>query len=73
MSTPPSSSDVDQPVISEKIDNPQSTVVALSNDSNESSIVEEPDRDERNPQNWSPWKKRIVFLTLMSSSILADG
>lgn len=26
-----------------------------------------------NPRNWSAWKKRLVFLSLMSSSILADG
>jgi len=74
MSTPPSSSDADVPVVSEKTTDPESTVVVLSNDSNESSIVEEPGcGDERSPQNWSPWKKRMVFLALMSSSILADG
>lgn len=35
------------------------------------------DRDEstdgRNPQNWSARKKRLLFLALMSSSILCDG
>ncbi|PYI32135.1 polyamine transporter [Aspergillus indologenus CBS 114.80] len=33
-----------------------------------------PDGDEqRNPRNWRPRKKRLLFLALMSSSILADG
>lgn len=50
------------------------TVIALSNDKNEPTILEGPDQsDSRNPQNWSPWTKRMVFLALMSSSILADG
>ncbi|KAL4866614.1 hypothetical protein BDV12DRAFT_210348 [Aspergillus spectabilis] len=32
------------------------------------------DEDEsRNPRRWSPWKKRLLFISLMSSSILADG
>lgn len=31
------------------------------------------DIDENDPRNWNPWKKRMVFLALMSSSILADG
>jgi MFS family permease len=29
--------------------------------------------DTSNPQNWSPWRKRLVFVALMSSSILCDG
>jgi hypothetical protein len=29
--------------------------------------------DDRNPQNWSARKKRLLFLALMSSSILCDG
>lgn len=31
------------------------------------------DVDKNDPRNWSPWKKRMVFFALMSSSILADG
>ncbi len=74
MSSPPPSSGADKQVEHEKNIDPETTVVALSNDSSEPSILEGPDRnDERNPQNWSPWKKRLVFLALMSSSILADG
>ena len=29
--------------------------------------------DELDPQNWKPWRKRLVFIALMSSSILCDG
>jgi hypothetical protein len=29
--------------------------------------------DVNNPQNWSPSRKRAVFLALMTSSILCDG
>lgn len=29
--------------------------------------------EQRNPRNWRPWKKRLLFFALMSSSILADG
>ncbi len=45
-------------------------------DSNASDLVvfETPDpTDTRNPQNWSRTKKNLVFVALMSSSILADG
>ncbi|KAK5189460.1 hypothetical protein LTR96_010136 [Exophiala xenobiotica] len=74
MSSPPPSSGADNQVEHEKNIDPETTVVALSNDSSEPSILEGPDRnDDRNPQNWSPWKKRLIFLALMSSSILADG
>ncbi len=74
MSAPSSSSDADKAIASEKDVNPESTVLALSNDSDKPSVLEGPDEnDDRNPQNWSPWKKRLVFLALMSSSILADG
>lgn len=31
------------------------------------------DMDERNPQNWSQRRKTLLFLALMSSSLLADG
>ncbi|CAI7593225.1 hypothetical protein N7533_011483 [Penicillium manginii] len=31
------------------------------------------DTDERNPQNWSQRRKTLLFLALMSSSLLADG
>ncbi|KAH6664072.1 putative MFS transporter [Halenospora varia] len=37
-----------------------------------SSILHDPS-DPLDPHNWSPWKKRSVFLALMSSSILCDG
>ncbi|KAL4756149.1 putative MFS transporter [Aspergillus foveolatus] len=33
----------------------------------------EDDDESRSPRNWSPWKKRLLFISLMSSSILADG
>ncbi|CBF82176.1 hypothetical protein AN5284.2 [Aspergillus nidulans FGSC A4] len=33
----------------------------------------ENDDESRSPRNWSPWKKRLLFISLMSSSILADG
>jgi hypothetical protein len=60
--------------MSEKHIPAESTVVALSNDGDQPSILEGPDaNDPHNPQNWSPWKKRLLFLALMSSSILADG
>jgi hypothetical protein len=29
--------------------------------------------ESRSPRNWSPWKKRLLFCSLMSSSILCDG
>jgi hypothetical protein len=29
--------------------------------------------DINNPQNWPAWRKRTVFLALMTSSILCDG
>lgn len=47
----------------------------LSKPSRRPSIVEtfaDP-ADELDPQNWKPWKKRLVFIALMSSSILCDG
>lgn len=31
------------------------------------------DEGHRSPRSWSPWKKRLLFFALMSSSILADG
>ncbi|KAL3471135.1 major facilitator superfamily domain-containing protein [Aspergillus californicus] len=31
------------------------------------------DDEERSPRHWSPWKKRLLFISLMSSSVLADG
>ncbi|KKK20862.1 putative Polyamine transporter [Aspergillus ochraceoroseus] len=31
------------------------------------------EEEARNPRNWSPWKKRLMFFSLMGSSILADG
>ncbi|KAK6828955.1 hypothetical protein RU639_003213 [Aspergillus parasiticus] len=31
------------------------------------------DDESRNPRNWSPTKRRLIFIALMSSSILADG
>ncbi|EXJ61901.1 hypothetical protein A1O7_02332 [Cladophialophora yegresii CBS 114405] len=52
----------------------QSTVVVIRNDGDEPSILEGEDAvDSHSPKNWSPWKKRLLFLALMSSSILADG
>ncbi|KIX06274.1 uncharacterized protein Z518_04249 [Rhinocladiella mackenziei CBS 650.93] len=73
MSSPPSSPGADKPVMSEKATGPEATAIAVGSDSNEASIVEPDPSDDRNPQNWSPWKKRLVFIALMSSSILADG
>jgi hypothetical protein len=29
--------------------------------------------ESRSPRHWSPWKKRLLFCSLMSSSILCDG
>ena len=29
--------------------------------------------DDRDPRSWKPWKKRLLFFALMSSSLLADG
>lgn len=29
--------------------------------------------DPRNPQNWSSTRKTLLFVSLMSSSLLADG
>ncbi|KAL3457189.1 polyamine transporter [Aspergillus heterothallicus] len=31
------------------------------------------DEGGRSPRNWSPWKKRLLFISLMTSSILCDG
>ncbi len=75
MSTPSSSSGMgEKAVTSEKNTTSDSTVVALNCDGEQQTIHEVPDpNDHRNPQNWSPWKKRLLFLALMSSSILADG
>lgn len=42
--------------------------------SNDPNILKEPDpNDTASPQNWSRHKKNFIFVTLMSSSILADG
>ncbi|KAL2871901.1 putative MFS transporter [Aspergillus lucknowensis] len=38
-----------------------------------STLTSEASEESRNPRNWSPWKKRLLFIALMSSSILADG
>ncbi|KIW86782.1 uncharacterized protein Z519_12568 [Cladophialophora bantiana CBS 173.52] len=75
MSAPSSSSDVGEKTsINEKNINTESTVVALSNETDQPSVVDGQDSDDsRSPQNWNPWKKRLLFLALMSSSILADG
>ena len=52
----------------------RSSIVALSNDHDETIWLEGPDpSDSLNPQNWSPWTKRMLFFVLMSSSILTDG
>lgn len=39
----------------------------------ESHVSEVLDEDGRDPRKWSPRKKLLVFIALMSSSILADG
>ncbi|PKX92340.1 putative MFS transporter [Aspergillus novofumigatus IBT 16806] len=39
----------------------------------ESHVTEIDDEDGRDPRKWSPRKKLLVFVALMSSSILADG
>lgn len=58
----------------EKGTDPSLTVVALSNDGSEPVLLQGPDpNDLLNPQNWSPWRKRLIFTALMSSSLLADG
>ncbi|KAL4792778.1 major facilitator superfamily domain-containing protein [Aspergillus venezuelensis] len=36
-------------------------------------LIAEDDDECRSPRKWSPWKKRLLFISLMSSSILADG
>lgn len=37
-------------------------------------VLDRPDpTDDVNPQNWSARKKRLLFVALMSSSILCDG
>jgi hypothetical protein len=59
---------------SEKPINLETTVVALSNDESEPQVLEASDPDDLlDPQNWSVWRKRLVFISLMSSSILCDG
>lgn len=64
---------LESPSVEKNVD-PTTTEVSVSNYGNESTILESVDpSDTLNPQNWSPWKKRMVFLALMSSSILADG
>ena len=53
----------------------EKSIGELSKPSRRPSIVEifaDP-ADELDPQNWKPWKKRLVFIALMSSSILCDG
>jgi hypothetical protein len=39
----------------------------------ESHVTEIDDEDGRDPRKWRPRKKLLVFIALMSSSILADG
>ncbi|RMZ83598.1 hypothetical protein DV738_g962, partial [Chaetothyriales sp. CBS 135597] len=74
MGSRPTSSGSDNHSGAEKNVDPETTVVALSSHSNEPEFLQAADQDDtRNPQNWSPWKKRLVFLALMSSSLLADG
>ncbi|KAL4951573.1 major facilitator superfamily domain-containing protein [Aspergillus filifer] len=36
-------------------------------------LIAEDEDESRSPRKWSPWKKRLLFISLMSSSILADG
>jgi hypothetical protein len=44
------------------------------NDSNELNLLGGPDpHGTLNPQNWNLMRKNLVFVALMSSSILADG
>ncbi|KAJ5112056.1 hypothetical protein N7532_000101 [Penicillium argentinense] len=45
--------------------------LSLPHDVRESSP--ERDMDPRNPQNWSSTRKTLLFIALMSSSLLADG
>lgn len=53
---------------------PEATVIELSSGDDERVSTEEPDcRDQTDPRNWSSRKKALVFIALMSSSILADG
>lgn len=40
-------------------------------DTHETKMAE--DMDPRNPQNWSRSRKTLLFIALMSSSLLADG
>jgi hypothetical protein len=39
----------------------------------ESHVTEIDGEDGRDPRKWSPRKKLLVFIALMSSSVLADG
>lgn len=48
--------------------------VASFDQEEERHVLDRPDpEDGANPQNWPPWKKRVLFFALMSSSILCDG
>jgi hypothetical protein len=75
MGDPPSiSGTVEKQVIFEKDIPAESTILALRNVGDEPNVLEGADRNDVNhPQNWSPWKKRLLFLALMSSSVLTDG
>ncbi|RMD41466.1 hypothetical protein DV735_g3635, partial [Chaetothyriales sp. CBS 134920] len=74
MGSRPASPGLGHHLDAEKNRDHEATVVALSAESSEPTILQGPDQDdERNPQNWSPWTKRLVFVALMSSSLLADG
>lgn len=61
-------------VADEKVASPVSLEARKSSDEIRAVNDSSEDLDEQlNPRKWSRWRKRMVFITLMSSSILADG
>lgn len=57
-----------------EMDSPSPSVsrdVCYENNLDESK--ESMDMDERNPKNWTKTRKTLLFIALMSSSLLADG
>jgi hypothetical protein len=52
----------------------RASIFALSNDDEQGVELAAADpEDVLDPQNWPPVRKRLVFLALMSSSLLCDG
>lgn len=58
---------------SHKMALPGITVVPFNQGQEHHELGQPDPGDDMTPQNWPPWRKRLLFFALMSSSILCDG